>query len=146
MQTTPHLTKIIRDYLRSFPGTQNSSSTNKHYQLSGSFAHRSTQNAVKLKKKLKLRSDGNPYITEIPLKSIVSSAILSEKAKDDILNLAKVGQKRYAEFVTSPKSIWDKMTKLKLKTFSNWMAKTRVTVGDKVIKLREERQLFARFW
>ena len=37
------------------------------------------------------------------------------------------------------------MTRLKLKTFSNWMAKTRVTVGDKVIKLREERQLFARF-
>ena len=65
--------------------------------------------------------------------------------------MAKVGQERYAEFVQerllviSPKSIWDKMTKLKLKTFSNWMAKTRVTVGDKVIKLREERQLFARF-
>ena len=94
MHTTPHLTKIIRDYLQSFPGTQNSSSTKEHYQLSGSFALHSTQNAVKLKKKLKLRCDGNPYITEISLKSIVSSAILPEKVRDDILNLAKVGQER----------------------------------------------------
>ena len=30
-------------------------------------------------------------------------------------------------------------------TFSNWMQKTRIHVGDKVIKLREERQLLGRF-
>lgn len=34
--------------------------------------------------------------------------------------------------------------KLKLKTFSNWMETTIVRVGDKIIKLREERELFAR--
>ena len=43
--------------------------------------------------------------------------------------------------MTSEVSIWDKMTKMKLKTFSNWMAKT----SDQVNKLREERQSFARF-
>ena len=37
------------------------------------------------------------------------------------------------------------MKKMKLKTFITWMAKTLVSVGDKVIKLREERQLLARF-
>ena len=37
------------------------------------------------------------------------------------------------------------MKKLKLKTFSNWMEKTKVRVGDKVIKLREERELLGRF-
>ena len=36
------------------------------------------------------------------------------------------------------------MTKLKLKNFSNWMGKTRVKVGEKVTKLREERQLLGR--
>lgn len=36
------------------------------------------------------------------------------------------------------------MTKLKLKNYSNWMGKTRVKVGEKVIKLREERQLLGR--
>lgn len=37
------------------------------------------------------------------------------------------------------------MKKLELKTFSNWMEKTEIRVGDKVIKLREERQLLGRF-
>jgi len=37
------------------------------------------------------------------------------------------------------------MKKLKLKTLSNWMEKTEIRVGDKVIKLREERQLLGRF-
>lgn len=37
------------------------------------------------------------------------------------------------------------MKKMKLKTFSTWMAKTQVSVGDKVIKLQEERQLLACF-
>ena len=49
------------------------------------------------------------------------------------------------EILTSKLAIWDKMTKMKLKTFSNWMAKTRVSVGDKVIELKEERQLFTLF-
>ena len=68
-----------------------------------------------------------------------------------ILNMAKLGEKRYKEFVnerllvTSEKSLWNKITKLKLKMSSNWMEKSKFTVGDKVIKLREERQLFARF-
>ena len=35
--------------------------------------------------------------------------------------------------------------KLKLKTFSNWMEKTEIRVGDKIIKLREERQLLGLF-
>ena len=37
------------------------------------------------------------------------------------------------------------MKKMKLKTFSSWMAKRLVSVGDTVIKLREERQLLGRF-
>ena len=46
---------------------------------------------------------------------------------------------------TSSQSVWDKMKKLKLKAFSNWMEKMKVRVGDKVIKLREERELLGRF-
>jgi hypothetical protein len=37
------------------------------------------------------------------------------------------------------------MKKLILKTFSNWMEISKVCVGDKVIKLRKERQLLGRF-
>ena len=42
-------------------------------------------------------------------------------------------------------SVWSRMKKMKLKTFRTWMAKTLVSVGDKVIKLQEEGQLLARF-
>ena len=39
--------------------------------------------------------------------------------------------------------IWDPMKLAKYKTMSTWMKKTKVRVGDKVIKLQEERQLLA---
>ena len=86
-----------------------------------------------------------------PLKSLVSSALVSEEAKQDILCFAEKGQKCFEEFVyqrlmsTSSQSVWDKMKKLKVKVFSNWMEKTKVRVGDKVINLREERELLGRF-
>ena len=34
---------------------------------------------------------------------------------------------------------------MKLKTFTTWTAKTEVKADDKVVKLREERQLLAKF-
>ena len=46
---------------------------------------------------------------------------------------------------TSTQSIWDQVKKMKLKTFVTLTKKTHIRVGDKVIKLREERDLFARF-
>ena len=150
MLATPHISGIVRSYLDSFSG--NTQTTKKeHYQLQGSFSVRMTQNAEKLHEKLIQRCDGNPYKNGLILKNIVSSAILPDVAKEHILNFAKIGEKRYFEFAaerlhsTSLKSLWDTLTKLKLKNFSNWMAKTTIKVGDKVIKLREERQLFARF-
>ena len=100
---------------------------------------------------IELHCEENPYLCVTPLKSLVSPAIMTSKAKEDILNFAKLGAGRYVKFVqerllvTYKMSIWDKITKMKLKTFSHWMVKTRVSVGDKVNKLREERQLFARF-
>ena len=75
-----------------------------------------------------------------PLKNIVSSALVQSDAKDDILHFKEKGQKRLEEFIhdrllsSSVLSIWDPMKKLKLKTFSNWMEKTKIRVGDKVIK------------
>ena len=106
---------------------------------------------MKLRQSIELHCEGNPFTVESPLKSVVSSALVPENAKDDILCYAEKGQKRFEEFVkdrllpSSKHSLWDIMKKLKLKTFSNWMEKTKVHVGDKVIKLREERELLGRF-
>ena len=42
-------------------------------------------------------------------------------------------------------SVWYAKKKLKLKTFSSFGDKTKNRTGDKVIKFREERELFGRF-
>ena len=144
------MSRIVRSYLQKF--SNNIEKVPEHYQFHGTFfATHLNENALKLHQKLLVRCDDNAYETGVALKSIVSSAIIPDKARDDILNMAELGEKRYKEFVnerllvTSEKSLWDKITKLKLKMSSNWMEKSKFTVGDKVIKLREERQLFARF-
>lgn len=150
--TLPHITSIIRDWLDGFPRLSTTSkAAEKHYQLSGDIAQRSTRNALKLKESIQRHCEGNPFIVRTPLKSIVSSVMIPDAAKVDILNRDKKGMNGYQNFVherllqNSPMSVWDPMKKMKLKTFCTWMAKTRVTLGDKVIKLREERQLLARF-
>lgn len=149
--TTPHLAHIVKQYLNSFPQSTKSSERSEHYQLSGNVAVRSSENALKLCQCIELHCAGNPFTEKSPLKSLVSSALVTEKAKDDLQHFPEKGQKRFEEFVhnrllpTSTLSVWDPMKKLKLKTFSNWMEKTKVRVGDKVVKLREERELLGRF-
>ena len=87
---------------------------------------------MKLRQSIELHCEGNPFTVESLLKSMVSSALVPEKAKEDILCLdAEKGQKRNEGFVkdrllpSSKHSLWDAMKKLKLKTFSNWMEKTK---------------------
>ena len=79
-----------------------------------------------------------------PLKSIVSSVLIPEAAKEDILQRDGKGLDGYQKFVKerlvpdAPMSVWNTMKKMKLTTFRTWMAKTLVSVRDKVIKLREQ--------
>ena len=76
---------------------------------------------------------------------------IPDAVKYDILNRDEKGQARYEEFVThrmingSPTSLWDRVENLKLKRYSTWMTKATIAVGDKLLKLREDRQLLARF-
>ena len=61
--------------------------------------------------------------------------------------MAAKGKKCLEEFIkeglleSSPKSVWDHIPCLKLKTFTNHMPKTKLKVVETVMKLREERQL-----
>ena len=90
-------------------------------------------------------------ISYINLKNIVSSALVHDAAKNDILHYKERGQERFQAFIdnrmrsSSKMSVWDPMKKLKLKTFTTCTEKTGVKMGEKVIKLREERQLLGRF-
>lgn len=150
--TTPHLARIVKQYLRNFPqASTRSSERSEHYQLSGNISVRTRENALKLRHSIEVHCEGNPFRVNSLLKSLVSSALVPQNAKDGILHFAENGQKRFEDLIhdsllpTSTVSVWDPMKKLKLKTFSNCMEKTKVCLGDKVIKLREERELFGRF-
>lgn len=149
--TTPHLARIVKQYLNIFSQAYKSSVRGEHYQLSGDVAVRSRANALKLRHSIELHCAGNPFTVKYPLKNLGSSALVPEYANDDLLCFAESGQKRFEEFIhdrllpTSALLIWVSMKKLKLKTFSNWMERTKVRVGDKVIKLRKERELLGRF-
>lgn len=77
---------------------------------------------------------------------------IPDSGKDDILNLAQKDKLKFEEFVrgrlvrqTSKMPIWDAMKKITLKTFSTCNKKTTFKIGDKLVKIREDRQLLARF-
>ena len=42
-------------------------------------------------------------------------------------------------------SVWDSLQRMNLKTFTNFMPKLTISLGETIIKLREERQLLIRF-
>jgi hypothetical protein len=84
--------------------------------------------------------------------NLVSNMEVPENAKDDILLRDVKGTEKFDEFVservvasTAKMSIWDPMKKIKLKTFTTCRKKTQCKVGNKLVKLREDRQLLARF-
>ena len=109
------------------------------------------RNALKLRDSIQLHYECNPFIVGTSLKSIVSSVLIPEATKEDILRRDEKGLDDYRKFVKeclvldAPMSVWSSMKKMKLKTFSTCMTKALMSVGDKVIKLREEIQLLARF-
>ena len=75
---------------------------------------------------------------------------IPDVAKQDILNAEVNGTRLYTNFVenrlqTSSKlTVWDPMKLSRFKPVSTWIKKTEVRVGDKVVKLQEERQLLSR--
>ena len=65
--------------------------------------------------------------------------------------MAAKGKKCLEEFIkeelleSTSKSVWDQIPCLRIKIFTNHMLKTKLKVGETVIKLRDEQQLLGRF-
>ena len=148
---TPHLSRMVKQFLHGFPQSQKAKTDHDHYQLSGTTAVRVIQNAVKIRNSIRLHSTQNPFTVPSPLRTLTSSVVVPADAKEDILQYAKKGQERFEAFVeerlvpSSKSSVWDPMKRLKLKTFNTFMPKTKIALGEKVVKLREERELLGRF-
>ena len=86
IHTLPHITSIVNDWLGRFPRFAVAPHAPcEHYQLGGDIAPRSTRSALKLRDAIHVHCEGNPFVVDTPLKSIVSSALIPEAAAVDIL-------------------------------------------------------------
>ena len=147
----PELVMIIQDFQNAYC-TSSDQSAKEHYQLSGSIAVRMFNNSAKIKESIVKHCGGNPFSNNTNLMNLVSNMVVPETAKEDILHRDNKGTEKFEEFVservvaaTATKSVWDPMKKMKLKTFSTSKQKVKCKVGNKLVKLREDRQLLARF-
>jgi len=113
----------VKQFLNAFSKASRSTDRSEHYQLSGTVAIRSRANAVKLRQSIELHCEGNPFTKKTPLKNIVSSALVQDGAKNDILHYQEKGQKRLQKFIqkrllsSSELSVWDPMKKTQTQNF-----------------------------
>jgi len=118
--TTPHIARLVDQYLNKFPKASKSSARTERYQLSGEIVLRSRANALKIRDSIKQHCESNAFDVNTPLKSLVLSALMSEEAKQDILCSAENVRKCFEEFVYQRlmsmfgQPVWDKMKKLQL--------------------------------
>ena len=81
---------------------------------------RMSENAKQIRQSIELHCEGNQFLTKTPLKSLVLSALMPKDTKDDVIQYANKGQKKFVEFVkerllpTSNATVWDPLKKLKL--------------------------------
>jgi len=97
--TTPYFSHFVKQYLSAFPKATKSSERREHYQLSGDILIRLRTNPLKLRHSIELHCTDNPFTVQLPLKSIVSSAIIPLNAKNNLLHFADKGQERFEEFI-----------------------------------------------
>ena len=151
--TMPVLSRIVKSFMGGFPKANISKreADLQHHQLSGNTNVRMAANALKIKTSMLQYCGANPFSTPLELKSIASSAVIPDDAKVDILQFAVKGNQRLLEFIddrlleNSTGSVWDSLQWMNLKTFTNFMPKLTISLGETIIKLREERQLLSRF-
>ena len=148
----PHLANYVYKFMNMFPKSQlREEQPEVYHQLKGNMALRCALNSTKIKASIISFCKGNPFTSDnSQLKNIVSGAIIPESAAADIINYPEKGQVRYEKFIEdrlkigSSLSIWDRLPQLRLKRFSTWSKTKKISIGNKVLKLREDRQFLSK--
>ena len=149
----PEIIRIIKKFLDEYCIDNRSPMAKEHYQLTGMTSVRLFNNAAIVKDGIIKYCGGNPFLCKnMKLMNITSNMVVPELAKCGILHRDVKGEEKLSEFVaemlvasTAKKSLWDQMKKMNVKTFSTCLKKTAINVDNKLMKLREDRQLLARF-
>ena len=147
----PELKRLVESFKTCYT-INNPKAKKMHHQLTGSMASRLQRNATKINVGILQHCNGNPFSVDTGLMNIASNMAVSSTAEKDIVERDKKGEAAFKIFVanrlvkaTAKISMWDPVKKLSLRSFANWQKKERCIVNKKVIKLREDRQLLARF-
>ena len=86
MFTSPHLARILQQFQSKHVPTKK-----EHYQLTGNVAARLSENTEKLLTNVKMYCTRNPFTNGAPLRNIVSSTVIPDEIKLQILNLNQLG-------------------------------------------------------
>ena len=81
--------------------------------------------------------------------NLVTQVVVPQKIKEDLCNQSHIGQKLFEAFLcdriqSNKTNLWAPMKKHKLSTWKDMGKKMKLTTGDTVVKLQEDRSLFAR--
>ena len=94
MFTSPHLARIVQQFQSKHALTKK-----EHCQLTGNVAARLSGNTEKLLTNVTMYCFRNPFTNGAPLRNFVSSAVIPDEIKLQILNLDQLGDEVYQKFV-----------------------------------------------
>ena len=92
----------------------------------------------------------NPFSEQSnDLFNLVTKEVVPEKIKEVLCNQNQIGQKLFEAFVcdciqSNKINLWSTMKKHQLGTWKDMDKKMKLSAGDKVVELQENRSLFAR--
>lgn len=125
-----------------------SSARKEHHALSATVLQNHENSVLKLTATMK--SFTNPFSVEgDDLFNLVTKSVMPENVKQDVCNQGEIGQEMFDAFVaqrikSSSVNLWAPMKKRKLATWTTTLKKTKISAGDKVVELKQDRSLFAR--
>ena len=147
----PDVKHIVQEFKECFEADQHKE-RKEHHQDTHSSRNRLHSNTEKIRESILIHCKENPCSVEIPLMNIASNMILPPLVARNVIERDEKGNEAYINFInnrlvtdTAEASMWDPSKKTSLKLFSNWQKKAACKVKDKIIRLREDRQLIARF-
>ena len=120
----------------------------RHHALSPAVQLRHNRNVEALTSTL--RSFTDPFADDCDeLFNLVTKKVMPEDVKEDLCQQPVIGEKLLKAFISTrivsgETNLWAPMTKCNLKTWKTTGKKLKLAVEEKVVELREDRNLFAR--
>ena len=143
---SPELARLAEE-AQQFAGLSSAAQMH-HHALSPSVLLRQEKNIEALT--TTLRGFTNPFTEDCDeLVNLVTKAVMPEKVKNDVCGQRAIGSRLLDEFISNriksgQINLWAPMKKYQLQTWKTTGKKMRVKSGDKMVELKEERNLFAR--